>query len=692
MLSPHSGLGRTIAIILTVALVIGLIPQNTFAAQPKAGEVAPAAGSLGSSQLETDMPVPDMPAEAAGGPDTADGTDAPDAPDAPVACGVPDAPDIEDGEGQRASGSATQGDGIETGADGNGGAAGTGMPQTPSGGDAAAADDAGTGAAGEEEPAAASLAPDADQLWADASSAAEPAVWPEAAAAQPEGTEAAGVPDAAEEAPIEAAAPTVIGEEESLRGESTKAFRLSDGSMLAATYPQPVHMQDETGAWEAIDATLEPAEASGGEAALRPRRSPTALSLPQGMKAGSALSIGEGRYAISFAPAEGSLADAGRAITAQVTGPGGLESEAILKNAPYMLEASKRGAKGDALKGAASKVKDEAEAAETAASGISALAAALGGADGKAAEGGASAQTADAEAAAPDGPAKPAAMAGTEVEGLSSSVSYPKALKGASLEYTASAGMIKEAIVVDAPLPSYSFEFGFDLGGMVPEARPDGSIGIGYPGEGDAYVLLAPYAYDSLGAACEDVIQVMSKDASGNWVLTVTAPGAWMDDPARVYPTVLDPTVETRTDRAHVSSTFVSSSMPDVNHSAKMETLVGKESSAYGTVRTLVRFDLPALGKGDMVTGATLCMDSYDHSFFSDGTPDMEVVAKRITGDWSNTAVTWDTQPKADATVLDYDYIRKSDKAGQDNWKYFDLDLVPQRRGTRARPPTTASC
>ena len=48
---------------------------------------------------------------------------------------------------------------------------------------------------------------------------------------------------------------TIIGEVESERSENTKHFRLSDGSFIAATYPEPVHYMID-GEWEEIDNTL----------------------------------------------------------------------------------------------------------------------------------------------------------------------------------------------------------------------------------------------------------------------------------------------------------------------------------------------------------------------------------------------------------------------------------------------------
>ena len=66
------------------------------------------------------------------------------------------------------------------------------------------------------------------------------------------------IPAEITEEPSEAAAsePYVLGEDESLRDEYTKYFRLSDGSYAAAAYEEAVHYLDGTGSWKEIDNRL----------------------------------------------------------------------------------------------------------------------------------------------------------------------------------------------------------------------------------------------------------------------------------------------------------------------------------------------------------------------------------------------------------------------------------------------------
>ena len=48
----------------------------------------------------------------------------------------------------------------------------------------------------------------------------------------------------------------IVAEEESLRKEKEKHFRMNDGSYIAAAYNEPVHYMDSAGNWQEIDNRL----------------------------------------------------------------------------------------------------------------------------------------------------------------------------------------------------------------------------------------------------------------------------------------------------------------------------------------------------------------------------------------------------------------------------------------------------
>ena len=155
--------------------------------------------------------------------------------------------------------------------------------------------------------------------------------------------------------------------------------------------------------------------------------------------------------------------------------------------------------------------------------------------------------------------------------------------------------------------------------------------------------------------------------------VTMTADEDWLTEEGRIYPVVLDPAVVTKTKKAAIDSTFVTSGKPSTNHSDKFELLVGRESSEYEYCRTLMKVDLPELEPGDMVVNAQMLMIMYHAEFYSTETPALQMNVHQITREWEYDTVTWNNRPTFDSTVLDYAYVKQDDIKNMRYEKYFDI-------------------
>ncbi|PRZ43004.1 hypothetical protein CLV47_10360 [Antricoccus suffuscus] len=131
-------------------------------------------------------------------------------------------------------------------------------------------------------------------------------------------------------------------------------------------------------------------------------------------------------------------------------------------------------------------------------------------------------------------------------------VTYPAAASGSDLTYDVSTGTVKESIVLDAApgesgAAAWSFWLDIDGGsdpaitdlGAVEVLDTDGEVAFGIP---------VPYVFDS--SAQEGVHE--AEDTNGHyvleqvgkrWKLTVQVDRAWLNDPALVYPVMVDPTL-----------------------------------------------------------------------------------------------------------------------------------------------------
>jgi len=91
----------------------------------------------------------------------------------------------------------------------------------------------------------------------------------------------------------------ILGEVESLRNESTKHFRKADGTFVATSYREPVHVQDEEGNWIDIDAALSLKE-TDGEAFFVAQALPNPVCFPQSFADRQQASIEANGHKISF--------------------------------------------------------------------------------------------------------------------------------------------------------------------------------------------------------------------------------------------------------------------------------------------------------------------------------------------------------------------------------------------------------
>ena len=249
---------------------------------------------------------------------------------------------------------------------------------------------------------------------------------------------------------------------------------------------------------------------------------------------------------------------------------------------------------------------------------------------------------------------------------------YADIFAGVDAEYMIQPGGIKENIILKEKDTLNSFEIVYDIGELTPVQVDAQTIQL-KNGEEVIYQISAPYMQDAAGQRSDTLTLSMVQTKNHEITVTMTADEVWLLDEERVYPVTLDPTVQTKTKKSDIDSTFITSGQASTNHSDKFELLVGRESSEYGYCRTLMKIDLPELNPGDMVVSAQMLLIMYQADFYSTGTPDLQINAHQITEDWDYNTVTWNNKPSYDSTVLDYAFIKDDDIEEERYGKYFDI-------------------
>ncbi len=128
-----------------------------------------------------------------------------------------------------------------------------------------------------------------------------------------------------------------------------------------------------------------------------------------------------------------------------------------------------------------------------------------------------------------------------------SKASYLDVLPDTDLEYEVEPGSVKESIVIKKPTSTSSWVFRMDTGSLTPSLKDDGVLIK--DAKGKIVASLPPIVtWDSSGSAKDNKAPAQTggtyalKQDGKSWLLTVSIDPKWLNDKARVFPVVVDPT------------------------------------------------------------------------------------------------------------------------------------------------------
>ena len=181
-------------------------------------------------------------------------------------------------------------------------------------------------------------------------------------------------------------------------------------------------------------------------------------------------------------------------------------------------------------------------------------------------------------------------------------IQYADALPGIDLVYQPRSAGIAEYIVLKEPGTQNEITFNLILKGLSVK-QADGQVAF-VDGDGKTvFVLGQPAAFDDAEAWTNDV-SYQIKDAGSTCQVTVTLSPKYLDDPARVYPVVIDPEIIEPTPTA---DTYISQANGGTNYSSSVYLRTGRDAT-YTIRRSFLKFDQvnDLTISGDQVTEAYL--------------------------------------------------------------------------------------
>ena len=458
----------------------------------------------------------------------------------------------------------------------------------------------------------------------------------------------------------------IVGEEDALREESVKHFRLRDGGYMLVEYETAVHYQTADGSWEEIDNTLQKTgQQYVAQAGDMTRKFAASLdsgflfeTAYQGQSVSMSLARRSSRDVVAVAPdvpaAEETAAPEETVAPETVDQPQEAEqTEADLPRAPAEA-AAETDAPQQETDAPQQETAEELPLLDDAAYTL----------------------VTSTAAARMENPgvkmrtfSKLAEKDKIQPQKIRSSVAFDNVMDGVSLLYQNYGYNVKESIIIDKQQEQYAYSFVLNMQGLTPTLEADGSVLLRSAGGEVIYEIPAPSLADANNVTSVEDAAYRLERISGGYLLTVEADPEWMNAPERAYPVTLDPTILLH-NKGNVLTTYIRYAAPNSVAPNAADQYCGYiEDRSYGSCDIYMKLNLPEIPSGCVPVRAEIAL--YHAGFFASNhfggaAPDgnLTVEAHICDGTVSNvSSLTWnDVYAGAlsfDRTILDYQKVSK---------------------------------
>lgn len=220
-------------------------------------------------------------------------------------------------------------------------------------------------------------------------------------------------------------------------------------------------------------------------------------------------------------------------------------------------------------------------------------------------------------------------------------VTYPDLYPGVDLVYESTSTGVREYLVLSGPSVGNRFTFDLSLDGVAAKESDGGVVFVDDSGA-TVFWLGAPLAVDETREVTGDVTYALSGEGEDRQ-LTVTVSREYLDDPARVFPVIVDP--DLMVGGTATMDSFVNTTTPNTVHPYNDPYLrTGYYSGGSGWRRSLIRFNLSGVNipASYVDYGYILIEQCYGANPKLKGFPCLS--------SWSSSSVTWNNQPYCSST------------------------------------------
>ena len=257
------------------------------------------------------------------------------------------------------------------------------------------------------------------------------------------------------------------------------------------------------------------------------------------------------------------------------------------------------------------------------------------------------------------------------LEKLSSSVIYRDILSGVDIEYVLNGLGIKENIIIKEKADAYSYTFELELNGLEAVLVENGSIELTDESGNTEYLIPAPIIFDAAGEYGSAEYTLTEENASGKYLLTVTADSEWVNAENRAFPVTLDPAICPST--SDTVDIHVNSTIPTNNYANSTYLYVYSNGTAYWKTS-----NLNFIPQNAYISNATLflCTESTSYGYIG---------AHLVTSAWDRTLTYAQTQASTPAGAISDKMLSYTYVDGEANI-YFGFDITEAVRYWNENP------
>ncbi|MCQ2507993.1 MAG: DNRLRE domain-containing protein, partial [Dorea sp.] len=256
---------------------------------------------------------------------------------------------------------------------------------------------------------------------------------------------------------------------------------------------------------------------------------------------------------------------------------------------------------------------------------------------------------------------------------LSSALCYRNIGQSVDLEYFLNSVYLKENIILNDRDADTSFLIRYHLGDLYAKVISEQEVAfVNEVGE-VIFSINAPYMEDADGNVSENVKLEVVSEEKGELVLSLSVEESWLQEENRAYPVRIDPYINTAVESHDQDATALYQ-----NASYPYGTLcIGNDNgNAYGKAKGYIRYTLPQLSAGDIITGGYLNIAQYTgtRGYSHVGNSSMRINAYKVTSSWTETSVRtsrgYNGLPSNESTILDYETVSQTSEY---KWTSFEI-------------------